>query len=211
MSKFCCLVSRLLAGRTVSYYANGTSTKMEQRISLKFLVKLKKSPTECLKLLKKFVAKTWCHGHKSLNGTNKRVKNGREKVEDDPKSGQPSISKTDDKIGRVKQLVQNDCRLTVWVIGEELGLNRESVQKILVDDLRMQKVTMHLHIMRSVWGSYWSKKKSQVLTRPPPYCPNLAPCDFWPYSRPISVVKGTHFSSSDEIKNAVTRKLKSLQ
>jgi len=33
-------------------YANGTSTKMEQRMNLKFLVKLKKSPTECLKLLK---------------------------------------------------------------------------------------------------------------------------------------------------------------
>jgi len=38
----------------------------------------------------------------------KRMKNGCEKVEDDPKSGQPSMSKTDDNIARVKQLVRND-------------------------------------------------------------------------------------------------------
>ena len=61
----------------------------------------------------------------------KRFKNGRKEVEDDPKSGRPSTSRTDDNIARVKQLVRNDRRLTVRMIGEKLGLNRESVRKIL--------------------------------------------------------------------------------
>jgi len=36
--------------------------------------------------------------------------------------------------------VRNDRRLTVRLIELELGLNQQSVQKILVDDLQMQKV-----------------------------------------------------------------------
>ena len=97
-------------------FANVSSTKMEQRINLKFLVKLKKTPTECLKLLKEV------YGEDMMSRTqifewHKRFKHGREEVEDDPKSGRPSTSKTDRNIERVKQLVRNDCRLTVRMIG----------------------------------------------------------------------------------------------
>ena len=112
---------------------------MEQRINLKLLVKLKKGPTESLKL---FIE---VYGEDVMTRTqifewHKRFKNGREEVEDDPKSGRPSTSKTDDNIARVKQLVRNDRRLTVRMIGEELGLNRQSVRKILRNDLGVRKV-----------------------------------------------------------------------
>jgi len=102
MSKLCCLVSRLLAGHAVIAYANGTSIKIEQRINLKFLVKLKKIPTECLKFLKEV------YGEDVMSRTqifewHKRFKNGHEKVEDDPKSGRPSTSKTDENIARTSR------------------------------------------------------------------------------------------------------------
>ena len=41
---------------------------------------------------------------------------------------------------RVKQLVQSDHRLTVWMISDELNLNRESVQMILLHDLGMENM-----------------------------------------------------------------------
>lgn len=129
----------MFARRAVCCYSNVTSTKVEQLINLKFLVKLKKTPTECLKLLEKV------YGEDVMSRTqifewHKCFKNGREKVEDDPNSGLPSTSKTDDNIARVKQLVRNDRRLTVRMFGEGLGLNRESVRKILLDDLGMPKM-----------------------------------------------------------------------
>ena len=45
---------------------------------------------------------------------------------------------------RVKQLVQSDCRLTVRMIADELGLNIESVRTILQHDLGMRKVCGNL-------------------------------------------------------------------
>ena len=45
---------------------------------------------------------------------------------------------------RVKQLVQSDCRLTVRMIADELGLNRESVRTILLHNLGMRKVCGNL-------------------------------------------------------------------
>ena len=43
------MLSRLFAGSAVGYYANVHGTNMEQRINMKFLVKLRKSPVECFK------------------------------------------------------------------------------------------------------------------------------------------------------------------
>ena len=85
---------------------------MEQRINLKFLVKLRKSPTECFKLL------TEVYGEDVMSRPrvfewHKRFKSGRKEVEDDPRSGRPSTTKTDKNIVRVKQMVRSDRRLTI--------------------------------------------------------------------------------------------------
>jgi len=61
------------------------------------------------------------------------------------------------------------------MIEEELNLNRESVQKILMDDLWIRKVCAKMvptifsedqkqQTLQSVRVSYWSKKESQLLT-----------------------------------------------
>ena len=74
----------------------------------------------------------------------KRFKSGREEVENDLKSERPSTTKTHENIMRVKQLVRSDRRLTVRMIADELGLNRESVRTILLHDLGMPKVCVKL-------------------------------------------------------------------
>ena len=61
---------------------------LEQRINLKFCVKLGKIATETLKMLREI------YGNSSMSWTkvfewHKRFVEGREDVEDDPKSGRP--------------------------------------------------------------------------------------------------------------------------
>ena len=44
----------------------------------------------------------------------------------------------------------------------------------------------------------------------PPYSPDLAPCDFFLFSKIKSVLKRTHFSDIDSIKMAATTELKKI-
>jgi len=65
---------------------------------------------------------------------------GREKVENEPRAGRPSTSKTDDNVERVRSLVRSYRRLTLGMISSELNLNRFTVHQILTQDLDMGKV-----------------------------------------------------------------------
>ena len=70
----------------------------------------------------------------------KRFVEGREDVEDDPKSGRPCTSTTDTNIEKVRQSVHSDHRLTNHVIVYEVGMDKEMVHTILVDTLGMRKM-----------------------------------------------------------------------
>jgi len=58
-------------------------------------------------------------------------KEGREDVQDDPRSGQPKMQRTDANVDRVRTLVHLDRRVGVRVIAEELNMNRETVRQIV--------------------------------------------------------------------------------
>jgi len=68
----------------------------------------------------------------------RRFKEGREDVQDDPRSGQPKTQRTDANVDRVRILVRSDRRLGVTVIAEELSMNRETVRQIVKEDLGMR-------------------------------------------------------------------------
>lgn len=77
----------------------------EQRINLKFLVRLGKSPSDALRMLQEV------YGDEAMSRSRvfewyKRFKEGREDVEDDSRSGRPSTSRTADNVERVKQMVR---------------------------------------------------------------------------------------------------------
>ena len=68
---------------------------MEQRINLKFLVKLRKTPNECFKLFKKFYGKDMMSRTQILE-SHKRFEKGSEALENDLKTGRLSkIVRTD--------------------------------------------------------------------------------------------------------------------
>ena len=70
----------------------------------------------------------------------KRFVEGREDVEDDSKSGRPCTSTTDINIENVRQLVRSDRRLTIRIITNKVGMDKETARTILVDTLGMRKV-----------------------------------------------------------------------
>ena len=79
--------------------------------------------TECFKLLLEVYGEDVMSRTQIFEWHTRFVK-GREEMEDDPKTGRPSTTRTDENITRVNQLVQNERRLTnqcerfCWMIWE---------------------------------------------------------------------------------------------
>ena len=65
-------------------------------------------------------------------------------VEDEPLSGSPCTSKTDENVTKVRAVVRSDRRLTVRMIGSELNLNHQTVHDMLTEELGMQKICAKL-------------------------------------------------------------------
>jgi hypothetical protein len=85
--------------------------KVQQRCAIKFCVKLGKSATVTYEKLQR------AYGEHSLSRAqvfrwHKSFSEDREQVEDEPRAGRPSTSKTDDNVERVRSLVRSDRRLT---------------------------------------------------------------------------------------------------
>ena len=70
----------------------------------------------------------------------KAFSEGRESIKDEPRSGRPSTSKTDNNVEILGALVRSDHRLTVRMIASELNLNHTMVHQILTEELAMKKL-----------------------------------------------------------------------
>ena len=56
-------------------------------------------------------------------------------VESEARSGRPSTSQNEGMIEKICQIVMKDRHLILKEIVEEVGINRESVHSILIEDL----------------------------------------------------------------------------
>ena len=65
---------------------------------------------------------------------------GRESVIDEDRPGRPATSRTEENIAKICQIVRENHRLTVRSITEQVTIDRETVRKILTEDLDMRKV-----------------------------------------------------------------------
>jgi len=70
----------------------------------------------------------------------KRFSEGREIVTDEERSARPARSRTEENIATFRQIVCENRRLTVRSIAKQVNIDRETVRKILTDDLNMRKV-----------------------------------------------------------------------
>ena len=74
----------------------------------------------------------------------KRFSEGRESVKGDDRPGRPRTSVTDDNIEKVRYVIRKDRRLGVRAVAEEVSLDRESVRRILREELNMRKVCVQM-------------------------------------------------------------------
>ncbi|GFX50462.1 HTH_48 domain-containing protein [Trichonephila clavipes] len=71
-------------------------------------------------------------------------KEGRDSVEDEPRAGRPSTSRTAENEQRVRHLQNMDRRLSVSMIAEQLGMDKMVAHKIISEDLGMRKICAKL-------------------------------------------------------------------
>ena len=76
------------------------------------------------------MAITSCHVHVLLSGKRDSLKIG----------GRPSTSRTEVNVERLRQLVCSDGRLTVRMIASQFDLKKDSIWKIIPEELDMRKV-----------------------------------------------------------------------
>lgn len=111
----------------------------EQRINLRFLVKLGKTPTESLFLLRHVYGDATMSRARVFEW-HKRFTDGREDTEDNSRTGRPVTCRTEENIERVRHALLKDRRLTVRMIAEELSISKDTVWTIITEDLEMRKV-----------------------------------------------------------------------
>jgi len=70
----------------------------------------------------------------------KRFRDGKETTEDEPRSGRPSTSRTPDMIEQVRQMLQQDRRVTLRLMAEELGISKDRVHTTIRKDLGRRKI-----------------------------------------------------------------------
>ena len=187
--------------------------KFEQRCAIKFCVKLGESATVTYEKLQR------AYGEHSLSRAqvfrwHKSFLEGREQVEDEPRAGRPSTSKTDDSVERVMSLVRSDRRLTLRMISSIGKSLKDSGKGWHVCDQALHALgccttTTHHVTRQSPSMNFWQKKRIPVVPQPH-YLPDLGPCDFFLFLRLKNHLKGHHFVTLDNIQKSVTDELKGI-
>jgi AraC-like DNA-binding protein len=106
---------------------------------VKCYVKLRKLFTETFEMLKT------AFGNEALGRTRpcewwKRFKDGRISTDDDPHSGRPSVSKTDEIVAKVREIIRSNSRLTVREVAEEVSISETVCHEILTQNLGMNRI-----------------------------------------------------------------------
>ncbi|KAJ8958578.1 hypothetical protein NQ318_016299 [Aromia moschata] len=70
----------------------------------------------------------------------KLFREGRERAEDDDRSGRPWTSKTNENVSRVKNLLNDDRRMSMRMIADELSIPQTQPFEIVTENLAMGKV-----------------------------------------------------------------------
>ena len=156
----------------------------EQRVCIKFCFKLGKTSTETSQMLQQAygedcLSRTQCHKWYQC------FKSGRMCIEDDPKSGRPSTSMDDDRVEKVLAVIRQNVPRGATV-SKEFYLNVLKCLRAAVRRKRPEAWTNNTWILHhdnapahaSLLCEFLTKHETTVVPQPP-YCPDLAPADFF--------------------------------
>lgn len=115
------------------------NSKIEIRANIKFCFKLGKSATETFEMIQK------AHGEKAMSRKNvfkwfALFRDGREQIEDDFRSGRPKDGRSDENVRKVADALKADKCLSTRLIEDMTGISKDTVHRILVEDLHKKKV-----------------------------------------------------------------------
>ena len=73
-----------------------------------------------------------------------RYKEGLEDINDDARSGHPSTSITDVNFEAVKEIILNNCRITIEEVADDAGISFGSYQAIFTDVLGIKRTAVKM-------------------------------------------------------------------
>lgn len=109
----------------------------EQRVNLKFLVKLGKGGKEALQMLREAYGPDTM-GRSTFYHWFNRFKEGREDVTDNDRSGRPTTVKTEVNVATVGALVKQNKGLSFRQIGKMTNISHQSVRQIVRETLKIR-------------------------------------------------------------------------
>ncbi len=192
------------------------NSKIEQGVVIKFLIDSGEKPARIFLKLKK-VFRNECASKARVFKWGCRFKEGRRSVYDDEWAGMSVTVTTYVNVNCLRPLLTTDRRhyLTTRMFSVELGINCETIHQLLHNKLHMRKLCVKLVPNAPAHSSfvileYLEEKYIPTLPHPPYNSPDLAPCDFFLFTKLKSVLKGTRFDDLEEIKANMTHVLKAL-
>nr|XP_012148625.1 PREDICTED: putative uncharacterized protein FLJ37770 [Megachile rotundata] len=110
---------------------------LEQRVAIKFCVKLGKTATETVAMTKS-AYKEDALSDQQVFRWHKAFLKGREKVDDEDRAGRPSTITTANNVTRVKELLNSDRRLSVRLMADMLNIPETQVYGIVTNHIGRQ-------------------------------------------------------------------------
>ncbi|KAL4153743.1 hypothetical protein QTP88_001576 [Uroleucon formosanum] len=112
----------------------------------------------------------------------KRFYSGREDVEDDDRSGRPTTSSTNENVEKIDKIIRQDRRLSVRAVAEMVNIDRESVRKILVENLNIKKVCAKMVPKNLTIDQKFNRKEIcsdtlKIIKDDPSFINNIITCD----------------------------------
>jgi len=109
--------------------------------------------------------------------------------------------------------LRENRRLTVRRIAEQVNIDRETVKKILTEDLDMRKVCAKMvpkELTEEQNKEEFLATKQITVLEHPAYSPDLAPNDFFLFPKIKEILKGMHFDDIGDIRSNTMAALKDI-
>ena len=103
---------------------------LKQRYAIKFCVRLGRNATETFQMLQE-VFRDDCISRSQSGKWHKVFNEGREEIADEPRSGRPTTTRTEENVDRVREVLRTDRRLSIQQIADTLHMSTFAVHGIV--------------------------------------------------------------------------------